>query len=59
MLKWVFVVWADVYGADLSRQVYLCMRVLLCRMGGQHLAGFWPVILTELVRASLGSARPG
>ena len=32
-------------------QVYLCLRVLLCRIANQHLAGLWPVILTELVRA--------
>lgn len=37
-------------GEIVHAEVYLCMRVLLCRMGNQHLAGFWPVILTELVR---------
>lgn len=31
-------------------QVYLCLRVLFCRIDNQHLAGLWPVILTELVR---------
>jgi hypothetical protein len=31
-------------------QVYLCLRVLLCRIGNQHLSSFWPIILTELLR---------
>ncbi|PWN52444.1 hypothetical protein IE53DRAFT_367211 [Violaceomyces palustris] len=31
-------------------EVYLCMRVLLCRFSGRHLASFWPVIITELMR---------
>jgi len=30
-------------------EVYLCMRVLLCRFSGQHLASFWPVMITEMV----------
>jgi hypothetical protein len=30
-------------------QVYLCMRVLLCRLSAHNLASFWPTILTELV----------
>ncbi|CEQ42798.1 SPOSA6832_04666 [Sporobolomyces salmonicolor] len=34
---------------DTVHQVYLCLRVLFCRVGNQHLAGLWPVILTELV----------
>ena len=31
-------------------EIYLCMRVLLCRFASQHLTGFWPIILTELLR---------
>ncbi|GAA5993677.1 hypothetical protein JCM10908_002290 [Rhodotorula pacifica] len=31
-------------------EVYLCLRVLLCRIDNQHLAGLWPVLLTELLR---------
>ncbi|WRT65559.1 uncharacterized protein IL334_002504 [Kwoniella shivajii] len=31
-------------------EVYLCLRVLLCRISPQHLANFWPVILAELLR---------
>ena len=30
-------------------EVYLCLRVLLCRIDNQHLASFWPIILSELV----------
>jgi hypothetical protein len=36
-------------------EVYLCVRVLLCRLSAHNLTSFWPVILTELVsRASAG-----
>ncbi|KAG8842667.1 hypothetical protein FRC20_004310, partial [Serendipita sp. 405] len=31
-------------------EVYLCMRVLLCRLSAHNLASFWPIILTELFR---------
>jgi len=31
-------------------EVYLCMRVLLCRLSPHNLSSFWPVILTELFR---------
>ncbi|WFD29679.1 hypothetical protein MSPP1_000689 [Malassezia sp. CBS 17886] len=31
-------------------EIYMCMRVLLCRFSSQHLSGFWPIILTELLR---------
>ncbi|GAA5972409.1 hypothetical protein JCM8115_004327 [Rhodotorula mucilaginosa] len=31
-------------------EVYLCLRVLFCRIDNQHLAGLWPVLLTELLR---------
>lgn len=30
-------------------EVYLCLRVLLCRLSPHNLLSFWPVILTELV----------
>lgn len=43
--------------ADLVHaEVYLCMRVFLCRFASQHLTGFWPIILTEMVRI-LGHAK--
>lgn len=31
-------------------EVYLCIRVLLCRLSAHNLTSFWPVLLTELVR---------
>ncbi|KAI8459463.1 Dopey, N-terminal-domain-containing protein [Phakopsora pachyrhizi] len=37
-------------GETVHAEVYLCMRVLLCRIANQHLSGFWPIILTELTR---------
>lgn len=47
----------DVIRASESRdlvagEVYLTMRVLLVRFSPQHLAGFWPVLLTEMVSCS-------
>ncbi|PWN45010.1 hypothetical protein IE81DRAFT_309697 [Ceraceosorus guamensis] len=33
-----------------AAEVYLCMRVLLRSFSTQHLAGFWPVIITEMMR---------
>ncbi|KAG0295715.1 hypothetical protein BGZ98_001266 [Dissophora globulifera] len=31
-------------------EIYLCLRVLLCRISSQHLNNFWPVLLTELIQ---------
>ncbi|KAE9401014.1 hypothetical protein BT96DRAFT_956680 [Gymnopus androsaceus JB14] len=31
-------------------EVYLCIRVLLCRLSPRNLTSFWPVLLTELYR---------
>ncbi|ORY00279.1 hypothetical protein K493DRAFT_392010 [Basidiobolus meristosporus CBS 931.73] len=31
-------------------EIYLCLRVLLVRIAPRHLANFWPVLLTELIR---------
>ncbi|KIY52670.1 hypothetical protein FISHEDRAFT_69486 [Fistulina hepatica ATCC 64428] len=31
-------------------EVYLCIRVLLCRLSPHNLTSFWPVLLTELYR---------
>ncbi|QRW09045.1 hypothetical protein RhiLY_08044 [Ceratobasidium sp. AG-Ba] len=31
-------------------EIYLCMRVLLCRLSPHNMSSFWPVILTELIR---------
>ena len=33
-------------------EVYLCVRILLCRLSPHNLSSFWPVILTELVSLS-------
>ncbi|BGP31712.1 hypothetical protein JCM10296v2_003486 [Rhodotorula toruloides] len=46
-------------GEIVHAEVYLCLRVLFCRIDNQHLSGFWPVILTELLRLfeSLASQR--
>ncbi|KAF8684488.1 Dopey, N-terminal [Rhizoctonia solani] len=31
-------------------EVFLCVRILLCRLSPHNLSSFWPVILTELIR---------
>ncbi|KAG0208460.1 hypothetical protein BGX28_000598 [Mortierella sp. GBA30] len=31
-------------------EIYLCLRVMLCRISNQHLNNFWPVLLTELIQ---------
>ena len=38
-------------------EVYLCIRVLLCRLSAHNLTSFWPVILTEMVRMSISQHR--
>lgn len=30
-------------------EVFLCIRVLLCRLSPRNMTSFWPVVLTELV----------
>jgi hypothetical protein len=30
-------------------EVFLCIRVILCRLSPHNLTSFWPVLLTELV----------
>ena len=37
-------------------EVYLCVRVLLCRLSPHNLTSFWPVLLTELVSNFVVSA---
>ena len=32
-------------------EVFLCLRVLLCRLSPHNLTSFWPVVLTEMVRS--------
>ncbi|KAJ1920551.1 hypothetical protein H4219_001250 [Mycoemilia scoparia] len=29
-------------------EIFLCLRVLLCRVSPHHLMGFWPVLITEV-----------
>ncbi|KAG8967964.1 hypothetical protein FRC03_008985 [Tulasnella sp. 419] len=31
-------------------EIYLCLRVLLCRLSSRNMLSFWPVILTEMIR---------
>jgi len=36
--------------AVVQSEVYLCMRVLMCRLSPHNLSSFWPTVLTELFR---------
>jgi hypothetical protein len=38
-------------------QVYLCLRVLLCRFSPQHIVNLWPILLSELVSLRRITAR--
>ncbi|GAA5887198.1 hypothetical protein JCM6882_002446 [Rhodosporidiobolus microsporus] len=40
----------DLLRSNVGDMVYLCLRVLFCRIDNQHLSGLWPVLLTELLR---------
>ncbi|KAG2044595.1 Dopey, N-terminal-domain-containing protein [Suillus americanus] len=40
----------NVPSAIVQCEVYLCIRVLLCRLAAHSMTSFWPVILTELYR---------
>lgn len=48
--KLVDILRTNVVAPIVHSEVYLCMRVLLCRLSPHNLSSFWPVILTELVR---------
>ena len=37
-------------------EVFLCVRVLVCRLSPHNLLSFWPVILTELVSIPMSIA---
>lgn len=39
----------NVISPIVQSEVYLCIRVLLCRLSPHNLTSFWPVVLTELV----------
>ncbi|KAJ1849635.1 hypothetical protein LPJ73_003690, partial [Coemansia sp. RSA 2703] len=36
--------------AHVHAEVFLCLRVLLCRVAPRHMSGFWPVLLAEMMR---------
>lgn len=43
----------NVNASVVESEVYLCIRVLLCRLSPHNLSSFWPVLLTELVSKPL------
>lgn len=51
--KLVEILRTTVVSPRVHSEVYLCLRVLMCRISPQHLANFWPVILAELVSMKL------
>jgi hypothetical protein len=42
-------IFKNVTSPVVQSEVYLCIRVLLCRLSPHNLTSFWPVLLTELV----------
>lgn len=48
--KLVEILRTNVVSPRVHSEVYLCLRVLMCRISPQYLANFWPVILAELLR---------
>ncbi|TDL26456.1 hypothetical protein BD410DRAFT_836344 [Rickenella mellea] len=40
----------NVHASVIESEVYLCIRVLLCRLSPHNLTSFWPVLLTEMFR---------
>jgi hypothetical protein len=46
-------IFKNISSAVVQSEVYLCLRVLLCRLSPHNLTSFWPVVLTELVRPLL------
>lgn len=48
--KLVEILRTTVVSPRVHSEVYVCLRVLMCRISPQHLANFWPVILAELLR---------
>lgn len=48
--KLVEILRTNVVSPRVHSEVYLCLRVIMCRISPQHLANFWPVILAELLR---------
>ena len=54
--KLVDILRTNVVSPRVHSEVYLCLRVLMCRISPQHLTNFWPIILGELVRSFLSRA---
>ncbi|KAK1927398.1 Dopey, N-terminal-domain-containing protein [Papiliotrema laurentii] len=48
--KLVDILRTNVVSPRVHSEVYLCLRVIMCRISPQHLTNFWPVILAELLR---------
>jgi hypothetical protein len=48
--KLVDILRTDIVSSRVQSNVYLCLRVLMCRIGAQHMTNFWPVILAELLK---------
>lgn len=42
----------NISSPTIQSEVFLCVRVLLCRLSKHNLTSFWPVLLTELVSHS-------
>lgn len=42
-------IFRNVTSPVVQSEVYLCIRVLMCRLSPHNLTSFWPVVLTELV----------
>jgi hypothetical protein len=53
--KLVDILRTDIVSSRVQSEVYLCLRVLMCRISAQHLTNFWPVILAELLKVFEGA----
>jgi hypothetical protein len=42
-------VFRNVPSPVVQSEVFLCIRVLLCRLSANNLTSLWPVVLTEMV----------
>ena len=42
-------IFRSVPAAVVQSEVFLCIRVLLCRLSPNSLTSFWPLVLTEMV----------
>lgn len=53
--KLVDILRTDIVSSRVQSEVYLCLRVLMCRISAQHMTNFWPVILAELLKVFEGA----